>query len=234
MLPASQPIDGNGRTIGWTGVGTLSSATLQNAAALTGGGTVLSVSGMATATFTAATTGFSGTVLFQGSADGVIYTNLLARATGTTVVATGTGALTTDTSNSIWIADIAGLAYIKAPITRSAGSITITATASPMAANIGVGTVFAVVSNGAVAAGTTTAAGVIKAAPGFLSGALVTALGTAAISIYDHASAASGTVIGYVPANTAAGTFVPFNMPALLGITAGKVNNSPALTVAYS
>lgn len=90
------------------------------------------------------------------------------------------------------------------------------------------------ISNAAVAAGVGTAAQAIKGAPGYLSGVLVTALGTAAISIYDNASAASGTVIGYIPASTAAGTFIAFNMPAMLGITAGKVSNSPAFTVAYS
>lgn len=90
------------------------------------------------------------------------------------------------------------------------------------------------VSNAAVAAGVGTAAQVIKAGPGYLSGVLVTSAGTAATSIYDNASAASGTVIGYIPANPTAGTFYPFNMPATNGITVGKVANSSGLTVAYS
>lgn len=89
-------------------------------------------------------------------------------------------------------------------------------------------------SNAAVAAGTTTSAQVIKASAGYLAGALVTSAGTVALSIYDNASAASGTPIGYIPANPTAGTFYPFNMPDANGIVAGKVNNSSGVTLAFS
>ena len=60
-------------------------------------------------------------------------------------------------------------------------------------------------SNAAVAAGTTTAAAVVKGTPGRLCTIVVTALGTAAVTIYDNASAASGTVLMVIPASTAAG-----------------------------
>ena len=88
--------------------------------------------------------------------------------------------------------------------------------------------------NAAVAAGTATTPQPIKGAPGYLSGALVTAAGSAALLIFDNASQASGTVIGYVPASATVGSFWPFNMPALVGITAGKVSGSPGVTLAFS
>jgi len=88
--------------------------------------------------------------------------------------------------------------------------------------------------NAPVAAGTTTAPQPIKPTAGYLSGALVTSNATAALSIYDNASQASGTQIGYIPATATAGQFYPFNMPALLGITAGRVSGSPAVTLAFS
>ncbi|MBA2285830.1 MAG: hypothetical protein H0W02_10125 [Ktedonobacteraceae bacterium] len=88
--------------------------------------------------------------------------------------------------------------------------------------------------NAAVAAGGSTAAVVVKATAGFLSGVLVTANASAVLTIYDNASAASGTVIGVIPATATAGQYYPLNMPAKVGITAGQVNGSPAVTVAYS
>jgi len=52
-----------------------------------------------------------------------------------------------------------------------------------------------------------TATGAVKGSAGKLYGYIVTtALSAAAITLYDNASAASGTVIGVIPASTAAGT----------------------------
>lgn len=52
-----------------------------------------------------------------------------------------------------------------------------------------------------------TATGVVQNCPGSYSGYVVTtALSAAAITIYDNASAASGTIIDVIPASTAAGT----------------------------
>ena len=52
-----------------------------------------------------------------------------------------------------------------------------------------------------------------------LNGGVVTA--GAALTIFDNASTASGTVIGVIPIGTAAGAILTFNMPAALGITVG-------------
>lgn len=88
--------------------------------------------------------------------------------------------------------------------------------------------------NASIAAGTGSSVHVIKAVPGFLSGVLVTATASAAMNIYDNASAASGTIIGTIPATATAGQYYPFNMPALNGITVGVVSGSAGITVAYS
>lgn len=74
---------------------------------------------------------------------------------------------------------------------------------------------------------------VVKAAAGCLCRVLVTTAGTGAGIFYDNASAASGTVIGYVPANAAIGTPYSFQMPAANGIYYGGAANSPALTVSW-
>jgi|SRR5579871_5612384 len=65
------------------------------------------------------------------------------------------------------------------------------------------------------------ATGVVKAMPGKLCKILVTvALSAAAITIYDNAAAASGTIIGYIPASSGVGTLLTFDMPAENGIYA--------------
>jgi hypothetical protein len=99
-----------------------------------------------------------------------------------------------------------------------------------------IGAVQQATTNAAVAAGTTTAAQVLKGTPGYLSGVIITAADASGVDtlIYDHATLASGTVIGYIPGNAALGTYWPCNMPAELGITAGKLNHSLGLTVAFS
>ena len=52
-----------------------------------------------------------------------------------------------------------------------------------------------------------TTTGVVKAQKGYYTGYVVTVtLSAAAITLYDNASAASGTVIDVIPASTAAGT----------------------------
>ncbi len=84
-----------------------------------------------------------------------------------------------------------------------------------------------------VAAGVGIAAVVIQAKGGMLKKVIVIAAGTAAISLYDNAAAAAGTVLLTIPANTVAGTIYDLNEPVQNGITAGQVNNSPALEVTY-
>jgi len=74
---------------------------------------------------------------------------------------------------------------------------------------------------------------VVKNAPGILCSVLVTTSLSAIVTIFDNASAGSGTVIGYIPATAVAGNIFVFNMPANLGITIGALANTGAVTVSY-
>jgi hypothetical protein len=77
------------------------------------------------------------------------------------------------------------------------------------------------------------AAQVVKNAPGVLCAVLVTVATTAVTTIYDNASAGSGTVIGVIPSAATAGQIFVFNMPANLGITIGALANAGSLTISY-
>lgn len=77
------------------------------------------------------------------------------------------------------------------------------------------------------------AGGVVKATSGRLCHVLVTTVGTAALLFYDNASAASGTIIGALPASAPIGLY-PFFMPAHTGIYCGGGINTPAVTVSYA
>jgi hypothetical protein len=80
----------------------------------------------------------------------------------------------------------------------------------------------------------TTSAQVVKAGSGRLCKVIVvTANGSNAIEIYDNASAASGTVIGYVPASAAAGSIYDFQMPANAGIYIPAVTSGATITVSF-
>lgn len=85
----------------------------------------------------------------------------------------------------------------------------------------------------AIAAATATPT-VLKAGPGRLCQVLVTAVGTDAALVYDNASAASGTVIGAVPASAPVGSVYAFQMPARNGITVAGSAAMPGLTVSYA
>ena len=66
-----------------------------------------------------------------------------------------------------------------------------------------------------------TATGVVKSGPGrLLKISVTTALSAAAITIYDNASAAAGTVLFVIPASAAAGSVYDVNLPAVNGIYA--------------
>lgn len=74
---------------------------------------------------------------------------------------------------------------------------------------------------------------VIKNRRGRLVSVLVATLGTQPTQIFDNTTGA-GLLIGYIPANTPAGTVYQVQMPAFVGITALGVAGSPQLTVCYS
>lgn len=75
---------------------------------------------------------------------------------------------------------------------------------------------------------------VVKASPGRLARVVLAAAnGAAAIRVFDNATAASGTVIGVIPASAAAGTF-DFQMPARAGITVSGAATNPAMAVGFS
>lgn len=89
------------------------------------------------------------------------------------------------------------------------------------------------IATGVVTAGVTTPT-TVKTLSGYLSRVLVTsANGAAAINIYDNASAASGTIVGIVPASAAAGSVYTFGMPVTNGITVGGAATNGALTISF-
>lgn len=76
---------------------------------------------------------------------------------------------------------------------------------------------------------------VVKSSPGRLNKVLVTtAASTGVLTIYDNASAASGTVLAVVPASTAAGTLYSLDMPATNGITVSAPASCAAVTISYT
>lgn len=83
-------------------------------------------------------------------------------------------------------------------------------------------------------AAATVANTVIKAAPGRLFTILVNVAGTAQLSIFDNATTNSGTIIGTVPANAAAGSIFSGAGPAANGITVGGNALNPGVTISWS
>lgn len=77
-------------------------------------------------------------------------------------------------------------------------------------------------------------AAAVKASPGRLCRIIVTTLGTAVLNFYDNTNAATGTIIGSVPASAAAGTMYDVQLPGAVGIYAGGATNTPAVTVGYA
>lgn len=69
--------------------------------------------------------------------------------------------------------------------------------------------------------------------PGVLVGVLVTVSKAAAVTIYDNASAASGTVIASIAASAAAGTYLKLDIPFENGITFQAAATYPGLTLVY-
>ncbi len=76
---------------------------------------------------------------------------------------------------------------------------------------------------------------VVKGAPGRLVKVTVTtATATAATTVYDNASAASGTPLLVIPSGTAAGTQYAVDLPAANGITVASGSGTGNVTVGYS
>ena len=74
---------------------------------------------------------------------------------------------------------------------------------------------------------------VVKAQPGRLCNVVVTATGSGTLTIYDNASAASGTVLFALAASAALGNYT-VSLPADNGITVASPSSSPAVTIGYS
>ena len=225
------------------------SGVLQNAASSTGNGSTLPVAGMGTAIFLVNMTGFTGTVNFEGSVDGTNFSNMLALQMGTSTLATSTTGSTT-TAVQMWETSISGIQLLRSSITRSAGSVTVTAYTEPLSfaartlnlaalagiaiPTFGVLPVAAAKSNAALAAGTGTTPVTIKASAGYLKSFVVTTTASAACSLYDNATTNSGTILYTTASNIAAGTIVVLDMPFANGLTISQASGSMAATIAYS
>lgn len=115
------------------GASQIASATLQNAAGANGNGAILNVAGMAVAIFVVNQAAFTGTVTFQGSADGTNFDPLNATQLGTSTITTSVTGSTT-TSVHLYEVNCAGLAQLRAPVSGfSAGTVTVSAYAAPVA-----------------------------------------------------------------------------------------------------
>jgi len=77
------------------------------------------------------------------------------------------------------------------------------------------------------------ATGVVKASAGRLGSVLVTTVTSAAITIYDNPSAASGTILCVIPASSAAGFRVVVDLPVTTGIYASFAGTG-AVAIGYS
>lgn len=74
---------------------------------------------------------------------------------------------------------------------------------------------------------------VAKASSGVLMRVLITATGSAALTIFDNATTNTGTVIGLVAASAPAGTIVVFQMPAVNGIAIAGSASNPGFTLTF-
>ena len=76
---------------------------------------------------------------------------------------------------------------------------------------------------------------VVRNGPGrLLKVSVTTATASAAVTVYDNASAASGTPLLVIPSGTAAGTLYDLNLPALAGITVQSTGATGNITVGYA
>lgn len=112
----------------------------------------------------------------------------------------------------------------------AAGSVSVQATAQVDALGNVVTPGGAVTS--AIAAAKTTNT-VVKASSGRLCRVLLTVVGSVDLKIYDNATTASGTVIGYIPSTAVLGASFDIQMPAVNGITVGGAAGNAGITVSF-
>jgi hypothetical protein len=231
--------------------------TLQNAAGANGNGTPLALLGNSSVILTVNMSSFTGTVNFEVSEDGTNYDPLQVTQEGTnTIVTSVTGSTTT--SIHLYEGSVAGLQNIRARVSGfSAGTVTVTAHAVPVTdaprvlntdlygKNTTAGDTALIVaptgalivqqakSNYPLAAGTGTTPVTIKNSAGYLKNFVVTTTATSALSFYDNASAASGTILYTTASNIAAGTIITLDMPFANGLTVSQASGSMAATIAY-
>lgn len=76
---------------------------------------------------------------------------------------------------------------------------------------------------------------VVKGAPGrLLKVSVTTVTASAAVTVFDNASAASGTPLLVIPAAAAAGTVYDVNLPAANGITVQSTGATGNITLGYA
>jgi hypothetical protein len=74
----------------------------------------------------------------------------------------------------------------------------------------------------------------LKKSPGRLCRIFITSSGTAGISVFDNASAASGTALFVSPTITTLGQIFDIQMPAQLGITVSNPASGPGATISFN
>ncbi len=85
-----------------------------------------------------------------------------------------------------------------------------------------------------IAAGTGTTPITVKNAPGYLKKIVVLVTATVAMTFYDNASAASGTILYVTAATVAAGTIIDIDMPFMNGLTVSQASGTAGMILAYS
>ena len=222
----AQKIAGTGGsgTAATQGLGAYQTVVLQNAAAATGNGTSLDVSGMGTAHITVTGT-FVGTVTFETQDAAGNWVSFLVQALGTTTLASST------TTTGVFRAGVGGFSTIRARVSAyTSGSITVTAFAentsyAPAIQNVGMYEKLDATNDSITAyplghsstyistATTTTC----KTGAGVLHTIVVGETAAGAITIWDN-TAASGTTLGVLKASLVEGTYT-FDIAFATGLT---------------
>lgn len=224
----AQKIAGTGGsgTSATQGLGAYQTVVLQNAAAATGDGTSINLSGMGT--MNVAVTGtFVGTVTFEAQDASGAWAAVLVQLQGSTSLVSST------TTTGVFRCPIGGYAAFRARVSAyTSGTITVTAFAentayTPAIQNVGMYDKIAgedltndvlkvnqVFSNTYISSATTT---VVKTGAGLLHTIVIGETAAGATTIYDN-TAASGTIIAVLKASIAEQTFT-FDAAFAIGLT---------------